>query len=64
MSGPAQNPQTPFPAAAVTEEEVPWARQAKATEPATARTRRLVHSLPGWDPLPPGEILVQRHRRD
>jgi hypothetical protein len=53
---------TAFPAP--TEEEVPWARQAARTEHATGRNRQLVRNLPGWDPLPPGEILVHRHRRD
>lgn len=44
---------------------VPWAQQ--ATNPAerrTARQRQMVEGLPSWDPLPPGEIHVQRHRRD
>jgi hypothetical protein len=40
---------------------MPWA----ATEPAAAdratpRARRFVENLPAWEPLPPGEILVQR----
>ncbi|GAA0452255.1 hypothetical protein Ade02nite_00170 [Paractinoplanes deccanensis] len=52
-----------FPAA-TSAEEVPWARQATHHEPATTRTRRYVRDLPSWDPLPPGEILVNRHRRD
>ncbi|HTF08365.1 MAG TPA: hypothetical protein VK659_09370 [Asanoa sp.] len=51
-----------FPAAV--DEDVPWARQSSNREPATTRSRQLVRSLPDWDPLPPGEILVQRHRRD
>lgn len=42
---------------------VPWARQSISTEQrATARVRRMVDSLPAWEPLPPGEILVQRGR--
>lgn len=43
---------------------VPWGRQAVAPEPKTARTRQMVQGLPDWEPLPPGEIVVQRHRRD
>jgi hypothetical protein len=44
---------------------VPWARQAAPQQPrATSRVRRMVTGLPAWDPLPPGEIFVQRHRRD
>ncbi|MGI5152316.1 hypothetical protein ACQEVC_39085 [Plantactinospora sp. CA-294935] len=42
---------------------VPWARQPAVPEQrATARTRRIADGLPGWEPLPPGEILVQRPR--
>jgi hypothetical protein len=42
---------------------LPWARQPISTEPpATPRARRQVDSLPAWEPLPPGEILVQRGR--
>jgi hypothetical protein len=45
--------------------EVPWAQQAVApTERTTNRRRQMVQGLPSWDPLPPGEIFVQRHRRD
>lgn len=44
---------------------VPWAQQATVTtERKTDRRRRMVHGLPSWDPLPPGEIFVQRHGRD
>jgi hypothetical protein len=43
---------------------VPWGRQAVAPEQKTARTRQMVQGLPEWEPLPPGEIIVQRHRRD
>jgi hypothetical protein len=44
---------------------LPWAQQATApTERQTARRRQMVHGLPSWEPLPPGEILVQRPRRD
>ncbi|MGK5682174.1 hypothetical protein [Actinoplanes sp. URMC 104] len=50
-----------FPAAAA--EDVPWARQSKPHERVTGRSRRHVRGLPGWDPLPPGEMLVQRHHR-
>jgi len=55
-------PPTSFPTP--TAADVPWARQAAPTEPATTRSRRLVRDLPSWDPLPPGEVLVNRHRRD
>lgn len=42
---------------------VPWARQGGAAQqPITGRVRRAVQNLPDWEPLPPGEILVQRHR--
>jgi hypothetical protein len=45
--------------------QVPWAKQASAkTEQATKRIRRVVESLPDWEPLPPGEILVHRPRHD
>jgi hypothetical protein len=44
---------------------VPWAQQAAApAERQTARHRQMVRSLPSWEPLPPGEIYVQRRRRD
>jgi len=44
---------------------VPWAQQAATpTERQTNRRRQMVQGLPSWDPLPPGEIFVQRHRRD
>jgi hypothetical protein len=47
------------------ESSVPWARQAAAPQPrATSRTRQMVHGLPAWEPLPPGELLVHRHRRE
>lgn len=49
-----------FPAAAA--EDVPWARQGTSHKPLTDRSRRQLRNLPGWDPLPPGEIVVQRHR--
>jgi len=55
-------PQPLFPAVAA-DEEVPWARQSSALEPLTGRSRRHLRNLPGWDPLPPGEILVQRRHR-
>ncbi len=59
----------PNPASSATpvaqEASVPWARQAATPQPrATSRTRHMVHGLPGWEPLPPGELLVHRHRRD
>jgi hypothetical protein len=41
-----------------------WARQsAPAQQRVTARVRNLVESLPDWEPLPPGEILVRRRQR-
>lgn len=44
-------------------DSVPWARQPSATVTrTTARTRGVVTDLPAWEPLPPGEILVQRSR--
>jgi hypothetical protein len=56
MTQPAQQP---------AEAAVPWARQAAPQQPrTTSRVRRMVTGLPAWEPLPPGEILVQRHRRD
>jgi hypothetical protein len=40
---------------------MPWAHQGGATENrATTRARRMVEGLPGWEPLPPGELLVRR----
>lgn len=39
----------------------PWARQTGRTEERTTpRARRMVQGLPGWEPLPPGELLVRR----
>lgn len=39
----------------------PWARQPSvAVARKTNRSRRIVSTLPSWDPLPPGEILVRR----
>jgi hypothetical protein len=38
-----------------------WARQpAGSGDRVTARARRLVEGLPGWEPLPPGETVVRR----
>ncbi|MDY7083599.1 MAG: hypothetical protein SYR96_00695 [Actinomycetota bacterium] len=45
------------------EEDVPWARQKSTHEPLTGRRRHHLRHLPDWDPAPPGEIVVQRHRR-
>jgi len=60
MTSPTQNGSS-----AVPQEVVPWAQQATKPQPrATSRVRQMVRSLPSWDPLPPGEILVNRHRRD
>ncbi|XVU23523.1 hypothetical protein ACQPZJ_40710 [Actinoplanes sp. CA-054009] len=58
MSDHEQPVPAPVPA-----EDVPWARQTTRQEPATTRTRQYVRTLPSWDPLPPGEILVNRQRR-
>ncbi|MGK4585518.1 hypothetical protein [Kitasatospora sp. HPMI-4] len=39
----------------------PWAAQPRpATERVTDRLRRIVDSLPDWEPLPPGEVTVRR----
>lgn len=39
----------------------PWARQtARTEERTTPRARKMVQGLPGWEPLPPGEIVVRR----
>ncbi len=44
---------------------VPWAQQAgRQQERKTSRTRQMVRNLPSWDPLPPGDVPVQRRRRD
>lgn len=44
-------------------EPLPWARQRSTpVTRATSRTRNVVTDLPDWEPLPPGEILVQRQR--
>jgi hypothetical protein len=43
--------------------EVLWGRQETRRLPAaTTRSRRVVQGLPDWEPLPPGEITVQRRR--
>ncbi|GIF05196.1 hypothetical protein [Actinoplanes siamensis] len=57
-------PAPAVPAGGAAEEEVPWARQSTHHKPQTARARRQVRDLPSWDPPPPGEILVNRRRRD
>ncbi|MGI5245920.1 hypothetical protein [Dactylosporangium sp. CA-139066] len=57
-------PQQPAPEPAPEAPPSPWARQAAAQQPrATKRERKLVDGLPDWEPLPPGEILVRRHRQ-
>ncbi|WP_236710884.1 hypothetical protein, partial [Streptomyces sp. 150FB] len=63
---PAGSPRTP-PA------PVPWATDPAqppvaswgaatlpSSEPVTRRLRRVVESLPDWEPLPPGEFSVRR----
>lgn len=48
-----------------TGDSVPWARQPSVpVTRATTRTRNVVNDLPTWEPMPPGEILVQRHRSE
>jgi hypothetical protein len=43
--------------------ETPWARtQSAPVDRATTRARRYAESLPAWEPLPPGEIIVHRRR--
>jgi hypothetical protein len=56
----------PGPEPASTTGSVPWARQAPdaRNEPVTDRIRRIVAGLPGWDPMPPGEIIVVRAGRE
>jgi hypothetical protein len=55
----------PGPSGAPPEGAVPWARQTTQPQPrATSRARNMVQSLPAWEPLPPGEILVRRQRRE
>jgi hypothetical protein len=44
---------------------VPWAQQAAVkAEQATKRIRRVVQSLPDWEPMPPGELIVRRPRHE
>lgn len=49
---------TPHPST----EPPPWARPRpdQVDPPVTNRLRRTVDTLPDWEPLPPGEILVRR----
>jgi hypothetical protein len=56
-------PAQPTPESATTAAEpMPWAQQTvSVNERTTSRLRRLVHGLPDWEPMPPGEILVNRH---
>jgi hypothetical protein len=40
-----------------------WGRQGgggASEERVTSRVRRMAEGLPGWEPLPPGEILIRR----
>ena len=47
------------------EPAAPWTTgRGSDTGRATSRLRRPVRDLPSWDPLPPGEILVNRTERD
>lgn len=39
-----------------------WGQPSRRQQPATTRTRRIVDTLPPWEPVPPGEILVNRSR--
>jgi len=44
---------------------VPWARQPSVpVSRKTGRVRLVVNTLPDWEPLPPGEILVRRPERE
>lgn len=40
----------------------PWAQPRSQADngAATERKRKVVESLPDWEPLPPGEIIVRR----
>lgn len=43
--------------------DVPWGSTGHggaSEERVTNRARRMVEGLPGWEPLPPGEILIRR----
>ena len=42
----------------------PWGRVDPAKSRATERMRKTIDALPDWEPTPPGEISVQRGRRD
>ncbi|WP_194908297.1 hypothetical protein [Catenulispora rubra] len=45
--------------------ETPWAKRRGPVKPhATARLRKTIEGLPDWEPLPPGEVFVQRGRGD
>lgn len=46
------------PAPAVTRGVLHGSRS--TVKPQTRRDRKLVGTLPGWDPLPPGELLVSK----
>jgi hypothetical protein len=63
MTANQQGVPTGEPAPGTGAQPVPWARQSARTEPVTNRMRRKVDGLPDWEPLPPGEILVQRRGR-
>jgi len=42
----------------------PWGRVNPAKSRATERKRKTIDGLPDWEPTPPGEVSVQRGRRD
>jgi len=63
MTMPSHDGTPPSPDGTPVVEGVPWARQPSMPfQRATARARTIVSDLPAWDPMPPGEILVQRRR--
>ncbi|MEU7796758.1 hypothetical protein ACGFKZ_27255 [Micromonospora tulbaghiae] len=64
MTGKPESTASAVPGQRTGDATVPWARQSAPQQPrSTSRVRRMVTSLPSWDPLPPGEILVQRSPR-
>ena len=36
----------------------------KSAKPQLSRNRKIAGDLPGWDPLPPGEVVVRRGFQD
>jgi hypothetical protein len=63
-AAPAATAATPW-AKAAGAAATPWAQRRGPVKPrATARLRKTIEGLPDWEPLPPGEIFVQRGRGD